>query len=107
MSAAIELREKDKSRTHIVETVDVKIADGGEAVADTLTQIGERAIDAGMVILSTTISTNTYMGISNVGLPDGARLVVTIICHWQNRETLESMHRQNQLMGQPGPRRTQ
>lgn len=90
--------KQDQSRTHVVELVDVKVRAGGEGIADMLTRIGARAIAAGMVILSTTISTNTYILVE-------PRLVVTIICHWQNRESLESLQRQNALMGQPGPRR--
>ena len=94
------LVERDQARTHVAEVVDIKVSEGGNAIADMLTRIGERAIAAGMVILSTTISTNTYIMIE-------PRLVVTIICHWQNREMLESINRQNQLlMNQPGPRRT-
>ena len=94
------LVERDQARTHVAEVVDIKVSEGGNAIADMLTRIGERAIAAGMVILSTTISTNSYVG------DDTPRLVVTIICHWQNREMLESINRQNQLlMNQPGPRR--
>jgi hypothetical protein len=91
---------EDQKLSHAVEVVDIHPGEGGKAIAEKLTVIGTRALAAGMIVLSTTISTNTYL--QNGTIP---RLVVTIICHWQNREMLESMQRQNALMGQPGPRR--
>jgi hypothetical protein len=98
---------EDKKLSHAVEVVDIHPSEGGKAIAEMLTVIGERALAAGMIVLSTTISTNTYLVHvwKDLKQSEVPRLVVTIICHWQNREMLESMQRQNALMGQPGPRR--
>ena len=104
MQTVDERVKKDQTLTHVVELVDVCVSDGGDAIAQALRIIGERAVAAGMMVLSTTISTNTYIANEELGVMK-PHLVVAIICHWQKRALLESMQRQNALMGQPGHRR--
>lgn len=91
----------DQALTHAVELVsgDVEDHEMASDISKAMKRIADRAVAAGMMILSTTISTNTTV-------VDGAvYLTVTMICHWASREMLEQQQRQAALMGMPGPRR--
>lgn len=96
----------DRSQTHAVEIVAEMVGDGPNylaagQIAQAMKRIADRAINAKMMVLATTISSNA----TPVAGRDGALLVVTILCHWAEIEKLEANRRQQELMGQPGPRR--
>lgn len=96
----------DQSHTHIVEVITCQIQLGAnhgaaEEIAAAMERMGARSVAAGMVILSTTISSNAFSD------PEGMYLVLTVLCHWASREKMEAQARQNALLGgtSNGPRR--
>ena len=98
----------DQSTTHIVEIVHGRLATPGllsALIVEAMKRIADRAVAAGMIVLSTTISTNTFVITLEEPIRHESWLTVTVICHWASRESLERQQRQSELLGQPGPRR--
>lgn len=81
---AIFFDDSPVAHTHVVAA---KIAAG-------LQGINERALRAGMVILSTQTIQSSYCTPGGFG-----HVCTTIICQWMDRDALASMQRQQQLMG--------
>lgn len=100
-----DLIERDKKLSHAVELVDVDTLDedmAGMLIEDAMTDLNRRALSAGMVILTTTITATAYT------VKERGHMVYVIAAQWMEREALERLQRQQHIIGGPnggGPRR--
>lgn len=97
----------DRHSSHAVEIVNVELTHtniASEQVSRAMSRINQRAMAANMVILSTTISTNTYVLDKTEHATARPWLALTVLCQWVERSKLESMQRTNILAGGLPPR---
>jgi len=98
--------ERDKSRPHVSMVLFCRLSIAtvfqdqvSEMLEAGMVRIKARADMAKMLILSTSISTNT------IEIPDGAYLSVMILCQWAEIEKLEEQQRRQFLAAGGPPRR--
>jgi len=91
------LMEFDKKSSHAVFFDDSPTNESAfvaSAITLGLKKLNDRSLRAQMLIVQTTTLQSAYCR------PDGqGRICTTIICQWMDRDTLDSMQRQQQLMG--------
>lgn len=96
--------ERDRKLSHAVETVwtfDLSLLSG--LIEEALSRVNQRALDAGMIIMSTTLTSNASH--HRIGEDQEPIMVVSVICQWVERDKLEAMQRQQRLMGGGGNHR--
>ena len=113
--AELEIIEADQKNSHAVFFVDCPTSDELDVeneIQEGLNYLRDRAVNAGMEILSSQVSQSVYYAPARLSenslIEDGGvgHICISIICAWISRENLERMQRQQTLAGNPpGPRR--
>lgn len=88
--------EADRKLTHVAIFIDGPILDEVEVelkIENGLADLNQRALKAGMVILSTTFLQSSH---SQGG---EGHVCITVLCNWMQRDALERMQTQQRLMG--------
>lgn len=103
--------EADKASTHIAVVVHEEIRNKSgvveveDGITDAMSEINDRSLAAGMVILPGTLAINQSQSSCLVDGVVTTFLIYTVLAQWMDREKFGSLQRQQSIMGGPQPGR--